>query len=332
MRIIAYLIVGPGEADHYLEPVLKQLHWTDGIAVCLNNADEKTSEMVHRYATFVHEDNREWGLEQWRIKQEFLKEVGNTLKPDWVWCLDADEIFDPRFDRQMAETMASGHDVGWYFFCLQLWNDGKKVRLDLSFPNIRFYKFLPELGLSFHPTALHCGLAPKYAYNFGSQSGLYFKHYGLMTLESRIRKIARYDRYDPKAKFKGKSWYDALRNEKARSVPIEEAVARIPEFIYKKKPLKAIMKQQKTIYMFRNFHGKPVPAVGEMQRDQFRKIGYQELQPIVIQSGGEAPVYEPRKVESASQESASASPPKKRGRPRKAQGSEAGAGAVSQSV
>lgn len=328
IKIAAFLIVGPGEADRMLEPVLKQLHWADAICVCLNRPDEKTRKMVEAYADFVRFDDREWGIHQFRLKQDFLNAVGAEVNPDWIWCLDADEIFDPRFDRNMAEHLASGHDIAWYFFCLQLWNDENKVRLDLSFPNVRFYKYLPDYGLTFQPTALHCGLAPRYAYAGGSQSGLYFRHYGLMTPESRKSKVERYAKYDPDAKYKGKDWYDGLRNESARSIPFEEAVEKLPETIYKKKPQVKHMPKRSAIYMFRNFHGRPVPAVGEMQREQFRKIGYQELQPIQDQPGREAPVIkkdEPAQVESVQPSQSPASPPKKRGRPRKAGGSEAGA-------
>ena len=290
MKIAAFLIVGPGEADRWLEDVLKQLHWVDDVCVCLNNPDPKTKELVYKYADLIHEDNREWGREQWRIKQDFLDVVRNLAMPDWIWCLDADEIFDPRFDRKMAEEMASGQDVAWYFWCMQLWNEPGRVRMDLSFPNIRFYKLVPELGLHFLAQALHCGLAPKYAYRFGSQSGLWFKHYGLMKAEDRAKKVARYDRYDPDAKFKGKTWYDGLRNERAAHVPFEEAVKRIPEFIYRNKPIKAKpMSRDKQVFMFQNKAGKAVEAVGEKQREEFLKRGFKELD-IKVNPNPEAPV------------------------------------------
>ena len=291
MKIAAFLIVGPGEADRMLEPVLRQLSWVDAVCVCLNNADKRTEEIVRKYSGFVQSDGREWGREQWRIKQDFLSAVIADVKPDWIWSLDADEIFDPRFDRAMAMKMAAGHDVAWYFWCLQLWNSDDRVRMDLSFPNIRFWKVVPELGLHFQATALHCGLAPMYAYKYGSQSGLYFKHYGLMKAEDRARKVARYDKYDPGSKYKGKTWYDGLRNERAGSLPLEEAIQRIPEFIHRSKPVRANrMAKDQTIFTFLNKHGKPVQAVGEKQRDQFQKSGMKELSEVKVNPHPEAPV------------------------------------------
>ena len=291
MKIAAFLVVGAGEADRWLERVLKQLWWVDTVCVCLNRADEATKELVEKHAEFIREDDREWGKEQWRIKQDFLNAVIEDAKPDWIWCLDADEIFDPRFDRAMADKMMSGHEVAWYFWCLQLWNDETRVRPDLSFPNIRFFKVVPELGLHFLAQALHCGLAPMYAYKYGSQSSLWFKHYGLMKREDRQRKIARYDRYDPNAKYKGKSWYDGLRNERAAHVPFEEIVKKLPEFIHRKKPVTANkhMSKDKSIFLFVNKLGKTVTAVGEKQREEFAKRGFRELD-MKVNPNPEAPV------------------------------------------
>lgn len=295
--IAAYLIVGPGEAGRMLEPVLRQLHWADEICICMNNVDEATKELCYRYGTILRHDDREWGREQWRIKQDFLSALVPLITAPhletWIWCMDADEIFDARFDRSMAERMTHGHDVAWYFWCLQYWNDPSRVRMDLSFPNVRFWKVVPELGLHFQAVALHCGLAPRYAYQYGSQSGLWFGHYGLMKAEDRARKVARYAKYDPEAKYKGKSWYDALRNEKAASLPTDEAISRIPEFIYRNKPLKArSMSRNPEVFMFTNKHGKPVQAVGQKQREEFLKRGMKELTEITVNPHPEAPVLE----------------------------------------
>ncbi len=186
--------------------------------------------------------------------------------------------------------MTSGNDIAWYFWCLQLWNSEERVRVDLSFPNVRFYKFLPEYGLSFKTAPLHCGLAPMYAYQQGSQSHHYFKHYGLMNKADRARKVARYNKYDPNEKWKGHSWYAALRNEKVDGDPIEDVIARLPESISKKKPLKPMNDHGKKTFMFRNKWGKAVPAVGEKQRGEFLKRGLVELPSLNQNVGAEAPV------------------------------------------
>jgi len=334
MNITTFMVVGPGEADRWLEQTMRQLHWADRITVCLNNAGDKERDIVEKYADYIREDNQEWGKFQWRIKQDYLDDLAGRFDLDWVWTLDADEIFDSRFTRETAERMGAGHDVSWYFWCLQLWNDEENVRLDLSFPNIRFYKYDAALGPHFQTTALHCGLAPRYAYKYGSQSGFYFKHYGLMLPEDRAKKVARYNKYDPNAKYKAETWYKGLRNEKPSSViTFEDAVGRLPGFIYKKKPMRVTAsnpaESKTSVYVFMNKHGKAVEAIGDKQRDQFTKAGMKELRRIDVHKGGESPVIKKadghETVESTPSSKVPANPPKKRTRPRKTRGDSANA-------
>lgn len=289
MKVASFMIVGPGEGGRYLAQALKQL-WVDEICICLNNTDEETERIAKQNATYVCYDNREWGKEQWRIKQQFLDNIIKDINPDWIWALDSDEIFDPRFTRAEAERLMAGKDVAFYFWCLQLWNSDDMVRTDLSFPNIRFYKVVPELGLHFQATALHCGLAPRYAYQWGSQTNFYFKHHGLKEYADRRRKVERYAKYDPTEKYKGRDWYAALRNEKVSSKPIEQVIADLPGEILKRKDIKKMAKRDKEVFMFRNPHGKVVPAVGKMQREQFIKMKFTELQSISVNPNPEAPV------------------------------------------
>lgn len=296
MKFASFMVVGPGEGDRWLEQSLKQL-WVDNICICLNNADQKTRDIAKKYAHLLVEDNREWGKEQWRIKQDFLTKIIEQIKPDWVWTLDCDEIFDSKFTRQEAERLASGKDVAFYFWCLQLWNQDDMVRVDLSFPNIRFYKIVPDLGLYFQATALHCGLAPRYAYQLGSQSQFYFKHYGLMKFEDRKRKVERYAKYDPQEKYKGHSWYGALKNESINPKPIAQVIADLPGEILKRKDVKIMNKKDKQIFWFRNKFGRPVPAEGQKTRDQYLKAGMQELKELEVNPNPEAPVIAAPKTE-----------------------------------
>lgn len=296
MNFVSFQVIGPGEADRYLKPCLEQLpKLADKIAICLNNADPKTKKLCADYADLLCEDNREWGRHQNRIKQDFLVNRVAKLEPDWVLCLDGDEVYDKRFTRERAEELASSPtDVAYQFWCIQLWNDERHWRRDLSFPNIRFYKFLPEYGLHFHNAPLHCGLAPEYAYKLASQSNLIFRHYGLMRPEERARKVARYDRYDPTAKYKAREWYEALKNESYVPDPFEENeqfYAKLPELIHRKKLPTMTKKERGQIYLFRNPHGRIIPAEGEKTRDQYLKTpGFTLVQEVINSPRVEAPV------------------------------------------
>lgn len=216
MRIIGFMVCGPGEADRYLEASLKEFkRLCDDAVICGNNTDPKTEKMIKKYGFWFYRDDREWGLEQPNIKKDLLVRVGN-LKPDWIIPLDSDEVFAPEFTREEAEKLMTSTEIAWYFMIVNLYNDSEHFAHDVGiqrFWNIRFYKFLPRYGLEFQKKRLHCGLAPPIAYQYGWYAPFYVEHYGLMKPEDRQRKVERYDKYDPNARMKSREYYEDLRKE-----------------------------------------------------------------------------------------------------------------------
>lgn len=215
------MVCGPNEK--YLEASLKEFkRLCDDAVVATNNADKKTKDLIKKYGFWQYEDNREWGIHQPSIKTDLLKKIGG-LKPDWIIALDADEIFAPEFTRTEAERLANLDEIAWYFTVVNLYN-GKDHFVHGAgiqrFWNIRFYKFLPQYGLQFQRKNLHCGLAPPIAYQYGWHAPYYLEHYGLMAKEDRLRKVERYKKFDPNAKFKGKEYYDDLARD-LRTIPFD---------------------------------------------------------------------------------------------------------------
>lgn len=215
------MVCGPNEK--YLEDSLKEFkRLCDDAVVATNNADQKTKDLIKKYGFWQYEDNREWGIHQPSIKTDLLKKIGG-LKPDWIIALDADEKFAPEFTRTEAERLASLDEIAWYFTVVNLYNDkdhfvhGAGIQ---RFWNIRFYQFLPQYGLQFQRKNLHCGLAPPIAYQYGWHAPYYLEHYGLMAKEDRLRKVERYKKFDPNAKFKGKEYYDDLSRD-LRIIPFD---------------------------------------------------------------------------------------------------------------
>lgn len=217
MRIIGFSVIGKGEADRYLENTLREFKrlCDDALIVC-NNTDPKTEALITQYGYEWYRDDRTWGENQDKIKTDLLKRLGETKNPDWIIALDADETFAPEFTRAEAERLASTDEIAWYFLVVNLYNDEQHFAHDKGiqrFWNIRFYKYLPEHGLTFLKKALHCGLAPPIAYKYGWHAPYYLLHYGLMLPEDRQRKVERYRQYDPKAIYKNHVYYDDLGRE-----------------------------------------------------------------------------------------------------------------------
>jgi hypothetical protein len=225
MKIAGMCIVGAGEADRYLEITLKEFkRLCDKVIIATNDATQKEKDLIEKYGFEQYEDNREWGKEQPHIKTDLLARFSD-YRPDWVVALDADEQFCKEVDRETLEKLASGEEIGWYFMIVNLYGDKNHFAHDVGikrFWNVRFYKYMPELGLQFQEKRLHCGLGPPYAYKFGWYAPYYINHYGLMTESDRKRKYERYDKYDPNAKFIDKRYYDDLRKT-LRKIPFNRS-------------------------------------------------------------------------------------------------------------
>ncbi len=211
IKIVGMGVCGPGEGDRWLEEVLEQKSkLVDDMIIVGNNTDAKTERIIKEAGCWFYRDDREWGIYQPKIKSELLTRVAR-LRPDFVLPSDMDEIYDKRFNREAAEELASWGHLAYSFYVVNLWNDEDHYRHDLSFHNIRFFRFAPELGLQFEKKNLHCGLAPAVCYKYGSHCPYILKHFGLMLPEDRAAKVERYKKYDPNGIFKGREFYESLK-------------------------------------------------------------------------------------------------------------------------
>lgn len=217
------MIVGPGEADRWLETVLKQrTELVDDMIIATNNATQKEKDLIKKYGFWQYEDNREWGINQPLIKNDLLAKAVK-LKPDWFLPSDADELYGKAFTRAEAERLAATDAISYNFHIINLWGDQNHYRHDLSFENIRYFRFRPELGLSFERKNVHCGWSPPAFYTYAWTAPHLVKHYGLMLEKDRKRKVERYEKYDPKAVFKGKEFYDKIAEKEIAGRPFIES-------------------------------------------------------------------------------------------------------------
>jgi len=215
-KIVGMGVCGAGEADRYMEATLKEFkRLCDDVIIATCNATQKEKDLISKYGFWQYEDNREWGIDQPNIKSSLLEKV-SKLKPDWIIALDMDEIFPPEFTREEAEKLTNSDEIAYQFLVVNLYNDKDHFAHDVGiqrFWNVRFFKHCPEYGYTYIRKNLHCGLAPPIFYRYAWHAPFYLEHYGLMKEEDRIRRVQRYDRYDPNAKFKGREYYDDLKKK-----------------------------------------------------------------------------------------------------------------------
>jgi hypothetical protein len=282
-RVIGLMVVGKGEADRYLENSLKEFkRLCDDAEIVCNNTDPKTEQMIRRYGYGVVRDDREWGIHQPSIKTDLLFRLGRK-KPDVILPLDSDEVFDETFTREKLEEYSLKFPA-CYFYIVNLWNDEQHQRKSLGFWNIRMFNWKPELGNQYIKKNLHCGLGPPWTYKYGSYVPFYVKHYGLMTQESRDAKVARYDKFDPNARWKDRAYYDALKtitngsefNEDEMRQKLISEVARMGS---QHKTIMAKDIKQKFVYVRRNKDG-AILEIPEKNYQDTLKQGFTYVGPV----------------------------------------------------
>lgn len=217
-KIVGYGICGPNEP--YLEHTLIEFkRLCDDVIICGNNITQKERALIKRYGFGLVEDDREWGINQWKIKQDFVTNTVSKFKPDLCVCMDMDEVFDKNLTKEDLRRMYQLPFEAFYFRIINLWDDGYAP--DRTFWNIRAWKWIPEFGTLWPKKNVHCGLGPEWTWGRGWYTPYILKHYGLKDKERREQKARRYQLYDPKAQWMSREYYDSLTSM-LRTEPFDE--------------------------------------------------------------------------------------------------------------
>lgn len=259
MKIIGYGICGPGEAGRYMRETLEEFkRLCDEVIILCNNCDQAELDLVDEFGFSRVTDRREWGAHQWRIKQDFIERdiLQIAEKGDMIVCLDMDETI-PKLTKEWLQTAELD---AYHVFIADLWNDPEHYKLESCFWNVRIWRWNGETKFKAKP--VHCGLAPEWAYHYHRHAPFVLCHKGLMTKETREKKLLRYAKYDPNAEHLDKRYYDMLKSDSATafdfdaiSLKIEEEVATYNQ----SKPRKNMADKKKPRFAYvRNPHGMTV--------------------------------------------------------------------------
>lgn len=233
MKIVGYGICGPGEASRYMRATLERFaQLCDEVIILVNGPDgadlRPEMDLIEEFGFRYQEDRREWGKLQWKIKQDFLEQhVAKIAKEgDMMICLDMDEVLDKRLTR--AWILEAPLDA-YYVRVINLWNDPGHHKAKLAFWNVRMWRW--NGNTQFKQSALHCGLAPIWCYQYNKYAPFLLLHYGLMDPADRQRKIERYQKYDPDAKNLSldKHYYRSLAEDTAEVFDEEDMHAKIAD-------------------------------------------------------------------------------------------------------
>lgn len=276
-KVIGYGICGPGEAGRYMKETMdcfKRL--CDEVIILCNNCDQAELNLIDSYGFKRVNDRREWGTHQWRIKQDFIerdiKQMAN--EGDVLVCLDMDEVLSERCTKEwLMEAPLDAYHV----FIVDLWNDPQHFKLESCFWNVRIWKWNGETKFKAKP--VHCGLAPEWTYHYHRHAPFLLLHKGLMAEEDRLRKIKRYEKYDPHAEHLDQKYYDMLKSNTARPFDEEALADQIAEEVAtynQTKPRHSMIKKPKPRFAYvKNPHGETVDIPEKHLNQTLKRKGFE---------------------------------------------------------
>lgn len=164
--------------------------------------------------------DREFSLRE-KLWEETVKS-----NPDWILFLDADEIFEERFAKDIKTLLMSDPSVWVYRFRLfDMW-DSHHFREDVNWnAHFRYTPFLLRYNPNFkylfsrHKKNQHCGRMPENVrWLKSANSDLRLKHYGWADKNRRLVKYLRYKKLDPKGVYGNSEQYDSILDENVNLV------------------------------------------------------------------------------------------------------------------
>lgn len=235
-RVLLSMIV-KNEADRYLARMLRaHVPHVDRVLVIDDASTDTTCDLirarvpmdklvlVQNSTPLFHEEHRLRRL-QWEtaLGQEDI---------DWIITLDADEIFEVDFDRELFEMMRRGIPA-LSFRLFDMWSETEYREDDLWNAHTRYWpmavnrrwwidSMLPEGFKGTWPEAnQHCGRWPREVYTFVSKPcAARIKHYGWAREEDRVAKVERYKRLDPEGLYGSPSQYASILEAKPNLVTL----------------------------------------------------------------------------------------------------------------
>lgn len=210
--IVAAMIVGPGEADRYLERVFDAAsQWADKLVAIADHVDERTDALLRaeiKAGTSEAEGNAVtvgWHLltprfteDESHVRNLLMRELDDECEPgDLVVVLDADELLlvpPGSSTREALEALSldSAHQA-WSGTFYHLWSpDGAFYRCDGGWaPGPQFRVYRHEPGARVEERRMACKAIPSSAIP-RAHSTLVFAHLGYARQKDRVRKHRRY--------------------------------------------------------------------------------------------------------------------------------------------
>lgn len=219
------------ESNRYLKQVLKEHRKyidqaviiddgsTDETAqLCLDMLDGLPVHLVQNKESMFHNEIH-LRKQQW---EETLK-----MNPEWILNLDADEMFESRFNDQVHELLRqTDYDV-YCFRLYDFWDEYHYREDEYWRSHLTYRPFLVRYRKDFYYTwnevPLHCGRFPENIFELPhKKSELRLKHFGWVSPQSRYEKYDRYLKLDPQGRYGSKKQYETILDERPNLIKWKE--------------------------------------------------------------------------------------------------------------
>lgn len=207
------------EADRYLREVLEHASKYIDRAVILDDGSADNTVQVCKEILknipLAIVSNKVSGFNNEVNLRKQLWDMTVKTNPDWILCLDADEVFENKVEYELKNIINQPY-YDYYDFRLYDFWDKEHYREDkywFAHKNYRSFlvRYQPNFKYVWNETPIHCGRLPLNIYNLpGAISNLRIKHYGWSNEKERREKHSRYMKHDPEGKFGIMKQYESI--------------------------------------------------------------------------------------------------------------------------
>ncbi|MFO1031753.1 MAG: glycosyltransferase [Planctomycetota bacterium] len=230
-RVLLSMLVRD-EAGRFLREVLTEAaRYVDEVLIVDDGSTDASVAVCHEVLRSVPHRVVSLGRSQFHDEHRLRRlqwELARAQRPDWILCLDADEMFESR----MAQALRGLVDQDQYdaiaFRLFDFW-DQDHYRDDALWRAHRTFRHflvrnLPDLDDAFRTTAQHCGRWPLAVDRLRTAtSDVRLKHFGWALPDDRVRKYERYRQLDPEGRHGSLAQYESILDPSPNLVKWTEA-------------------------------------------------------------------------------------------------------------